>query len=125
MHEATIMTVLAFFAILLVGSVLGVPTFPLAMLIAVVRFLCVRRSGGVARDREPLVTDVAMIISGPIVVAISYSIRFNDIPYRPGDYRATPAYNDGIFAVGLIVGVILVVVGSFRLAQGLLDRRRR
>jgi hypothetical protein len=76
------------------------------------------------RQREPIQTDVAMMIGGPIVFAIGYLIQSDNIPYTPGDYRVTPAYGAAVLAISAIAGVFLVVVGSIRLLQGLRSRRR-
>ena len=76
------------------------------------------------RQREPIQTDVAMVIAGPVVFAIGYLIQFNNIPYAGGDYRGTPAYGAAVLAISAIAGLFLVVVGSIRLVQGLRCRRR-
>ncbi len=77
------------------------------------------------RKREPIQTDVAMVIAGPIIFAVGYLIQFNNIPYAPGDYRGTPAYGATVLAISAVAAVFLIVVGTIRLVQGLRDRRRR
>jgi uncharacterized membrane protein YphA (DoxX/SURF4 family) len=73
-------------------------------------------------QREPLLTDVIAIFVGLGNIAVGYTQQFNTIQYPPGDVRGTPAYHSAVFAILAVVGVIAVVIGFIRLAQGL--RRR-
>ena len=78
---------------------------------------------GSTRRHEPLLIDVALVIAGPIVIAIGYLIQFNAITYARGDYRGTSAYGADALALDVIGGVVLVAVATSRLVLGFHRRR--
>jgi hypothetical protein len=74
-------------------------------------------------EREPLLTDVIMVLVGLGGIAVGYGRQFNAIDYPPGDVRGTPSFDADFLAITVVTGLFAIVVGSIRLVQGL--RRRR
>jgi hypothetical protein len=74
-------------------------------------------------EREPLLTDVIMVIVGLGMIAGGYTRQFNAIHYPAGDVRGTPAFDAAVLTISVALGLVAIVVGSIRLARGV--RRRR
>lgn len=73
-------------------------------------------------NHESIQTDVALIIGGPIVIAIGILILGNSIPYAADDPRAQPFYGQMVIAISVVVGVFISAVGVIRLRVALRGR---
>jgi hypothetical protein len=72
--------------------------------------------------RESLQTDIALIIGGPLVIAIGLLIARNDIPYPSNDPRSQPWFGQIVEIVAVALGLFVFTVGLIRLVIALRDR---
>lgn len=73
-------------------------------------------------NRESLQTDVIIMVTGPMIIAIAILRLGNNIAYLPGDPRAEPSFDLVVIALGVVLGVFLFTFGAIRLVQGLRNR---
>lgn len=74
-------------------------------------------------NRGSLQTDIALMIGGPVIIAIAFLRLGNNIPYLPDDPRAQPWFDQAIIVIAVVAGVFLFAVGAIRLVRGIRDRR--
>jgi hypothetical protein len=68
-------------------------------------------------SRESRQADIAFMLAGPIAVATGFLFTRQDIPYPAGDPRGEPWYGLVVFAISIVIGLTLFVIGFVRLMQ--------
>lgn len=80
-------------------------------------------SGHKDRGREPLITDAIGIAVGAVIVLAALGRLANPIQYLPSDPRSQPGVSDTIAVVMVLVGLVPLTIGVFRLLQGMRSRK--
>lgn len=74
-------------------------------------------------NREPLIADVIGILVGISGIVVAITSLGNNIEYLPDDPRSQPWFDPVVTSVMVVTGLLVLLVASVRLIQGLHSRK--